>query len=203
MWGIEERDYQTKTYSKYPKASRMVETTTCGSEKEISQQPKKQSCYVWNKCSHKTRGGCPACKWNESTDSDENPHRSSYWKTLQRPKHQSLQQAKRQAKPDRKSSGTLTFEVNSVTGPLQTTPKRKTTGTQYKMGGWVVGNRFSSRMRTILRKDRFELMEMKTSILPNWENTDEHQNEKPGSTFKIPSRTKSPIQINKHCNAQE
>ena len=55
-------------------------------------------------------------------------------------------------------------------------------------------------MRTTPRKDRFEPMETGFHM-PNWENTDEHQNEKPGSAFKILSRTKSPIRI-KHCNAQ-
>ena len=29
------------------------------------------------------------------------------------------------------------------------------------------------------------------------------KNEKPGSLFKISSRAKSPIRINKYCNAQE
>ena len=28
------------------------------------------------------------------------------------------------------------------------------------------------------------------------------KNAKPGSTFKMPSRAKLPIQINRHCNAQ-
>ena len=38
---------------------------------------------------HKThQTNQPACKRNDSTDpGDENRHRSSYWKTLQRPKH--------------------------------------------------------------------------------------------------------------------
>ena len=41
----------------------------------------------------------------------------------------------RQAKPVRKSSGALTSEVTSVTGPLQTPSKRKTKGGAPQMTG--------------------------------------------------------------------
>ena len=56
-------------------------------------------------------------------------------------------------------------------------------------------------MRTTPRKDRFWAHGNGGFHLPSWENRDEHENEKPGSTFKMPSRTKSPIGI-EHCNAQ-
>ena len=75
-----------------------------------------------------------------STDpGGENCHRSSYWKTLQRPRVATSQE--RRTKPDRKSSETVTSEVTSVVGPLKTSPKRKTkasplwwAGTLYKTG---------------------------------------------------------------------
>ena len=75
----------------YPEARRMVETTKY---EEVTKQnvltTKKQSCYVWNKCNHKTWGDCIAYKRNGSTDpGDKNCHRSSYWKTLQKLKYQS------------------------------------------------------------------------------------------------------------------
>ena len=138
--------------------------------KEIKNIPitKEQSCYMWNKCDHKTQGGCPACKWNESTDpGDENCHRSSYWKLSKNPNTRVATSQERQAKPYRKSSGALTSEVTSVTGPLQAYPKGKLkplpTDWQ-KHGTKQEKNRSSSRTRTTLRKDRFEPMETEASI---------------------------------------
>ena len=61
-------------------------------------------------------------------------------------------------------------------------------------------------MRTTLRKDKFEPIETKetdASICQAGKiqmNT-KVKNENPGNAFKMPSRTKSPIRINKHCNA--
>ena len=57
-------------------------------------------------------------------------------------------------------------------------------------------------MITTPRKDRFEPMETEASICQTGKiQMNKLKNEKPGSTFRMRSRTKSPIQI-KHCNAQ-
>ena len=65
-------------------------------------------------------------------------------------------------------------------------------------------NRPSSRTRTTLRKVRFEPMETEASICQTGilQMNTKRKNEKPVSTFKMPSGTKSAIRI-KHCNAQE
>ena len=47
----------------------------------------------------------------------------------------------RQAKPDGKSSGALTSEVTFVTGPLQTPPKKETTGPSSSDRQGMVQNR--------------------------------------------------------------
>ena len=114
----------------------------------------------------------------------------------------------RQAKPDKKSSEALTSEVTSVTGSLQTPPKRKTKGTPHPpMSRDIVQNRkknkYSSRTRTTPRKDRFDPREMEASICQTAkiQINSKMKNKKPGSTFKMPPRTKSPIWI-KHRNAQ-
>ena len=90
------RDYQIKTYSKYHLPSSKKngrDYKICGSDKKYSNNQQTKPSYVWNKRIHKTWGGCPACKRNESADlRDENRHRSSHWKTLQRLKHQSCNQ---------------------------------------------------------------------------------------------------------------
>ena len=59
-------------------------------------------------------------------------------------------------------------------------------------------------MRTTSRKDRFGPLEMEASIcqIGKIQMNTKMKNEKPGSTFKLPSRTKSPIRI-KYCNAQD
>ena len=53
-------------------------------------------------------------------------------------------------------------------------------------------------MRTTPRKDRFESMEMEASIC----QTGKIQMNTKMKNQEVHSRTKSPIQINKHCNAQ-
>ena len=112
---------------------------------------------------------------------------------------------KRQAKPDRKNSGALTSEVTSVAGSLQTPPKRKTKGNALLMSRDMVQNRKKKKdpdQERELPQERTDLSPWKQRLpFANLENTDEHRNEKPGSTFKMPWRTKSPIWI-KHCNAQ-
>ena len=113
----------------------------------------------------------------------------------------------RRAKPDRNSSGGLTSEVTSVAGPLQTPPKRKTKGKPPPDGqahrSKQQKNTSSSRTRTTPRKNRFEPTETEASICQTGkiQMDTKMKNEKPGSTYKMPSRTKSPIWI-KHCNAQ-
>ena len=146
---------------------------------------------MWNKRNHKTRGGCLAWKQNESADpGGENRHRSSYWKILQRPRHQSCNKP-REVKPDRKSSGAFTSEVTSVAGPLQTTPKRKNKGTPPDgEGHGTKWGKIDPAQERELPQERTDLSPWKWGLhLPNWENRDEHKNEKPGSTFKMPSRT--------------
>ena len=56
----------------YSEARKMVETTKyAGVTKKYPNNLETKLLYVWNKCNHKTRGDCPACKWNE------NRHRSN------------------------------------------------------------------------------------------------------------------------------
>ena len=151
----------------YPEARRMVDLQNMQKwQRKCPNNQKTKLLYMWNKCNHKTQGGCPACKWNESADpGDENYYRCR-WKTLWRPRVATSQE--RQAKPDWKSSGALTSEVTSVAGPLQSPPKSKTNGNSppWRAGTWYKTgkNKSSSRTKTTPRKDRFEPMEMETSI---------------------------------------
>ena len=95
----------------YPEVRRMVETTKYmqGTKKYPNNQQTKLS-YVWNKHNHKTQGGCLACKRNESTDpGDGNCHRSSHWKTLQRPKHQSCNKPRETGKGRQEELRSLHF----------------------------------------------------------------------------------------------
>ena len=90
----------------YPEARRMVESTKYVemTKKYTNNQQIKLS-YVWNKCNHKTQGGCLACKQNESANPrDENHNRSSQWKILQRPE---LEQAKRDRQTGRAQGPSL------------------------------------------------------------------------------------------------
>ena len=58
----------------------MVETTKYAEiTKKYPNNQKTKPLYMRNKHNHLTRGGCPACKRNESSDpEDGNGHRSSY-----------------------------------------------------------------------------------------------------------------------------
>ena len=104
----------------------------------------------------------------------------------------------RQVKPDRKSLGTLTLEVTSVTGKLQWIPTTDSQGHDTKQ------EKYRSRLRTktTLRKDRFESMETKKATICQAGKRNRMKNEKPGSVFKMPLKKKSPIRTNKHCNTQ-
>ena len=103
----------------YPEARRMVETTKYVKvTKKISQQIK--VLYVWNKGNHKIRGGCPASKQNESANPrDENHHRSSQRKTLQRPKHQSCNKLRETGRQEELSSRTRTTPRKDRFEPME------------------------------------------------------------------------------------
>ena len=111
---------------------------------------------------------------------------------------------KRQARPDKKSSGALTSEVTSVAGPLQTSPKRKTKGKplpdRQGHGTKQEKNRSSSRMRTTPRKDRFESMEMEASTCQTGKIQMNTKMKNQEAHSKCPQE-QSPIRI-KHCNGQ-
>ena len=189
-----ERDYQTKTYSKYHSSRNEKDgrdCKICGSDqKKYPNNQKTKLSYVWNKCNHKTRGGCPACKQNESSDpGDENRHGSSYWKTLQRPKHQSCNKPWETSKARQEELDPSLLSWVLSLGHYRPHPKGKLKGPP------------SPTNKNYSKKGQILVHGNGSFHLPNWENTGEHQNEKAGSTFKMPSRTKPPIWINKHCNA--
>ena len=101
---------------------------------------------------------------------------------------------KRQAKPNRKSSKALTSEVTSVVGPLQIPPKRKTKGEttphpDRQKHGTKQEKNIQLKNENYPKKRQIWAHGNRGFHLPNWENTDEHKNEKPGSTFKMPLRT--------------
>ena len=131
-------------------------------QKKISQPQKTKLLCVWNKCNYKTQGGCSACKRNESADlGDENHHRSSYWKTLQRPKHQICNKPRETGKVRQEGLRGPHFWgdfCHWATSDPSPSPDRQGHATKWEK------NRSSSRKRTTLRKDRFEPMEMEVSI---------------------------------------
>ena len=207
-WDMEERkrDYQTKTYSKYHLSR---------SEKDVRNYKIRGS----DKKSQQTK---LACKTNAATKLKVvaqvvNKMRAliQEMKTVIEAVTEKLSKdlntrvatsREGQAKPDKKSSGALTSVVISVAGALQTTPKRKTKGTPHpsrqRRGTKQEKNRSNLRMRTTSRKDRFKLMETEASICRTGKiQMNITKNEKPGSSFKMSSRTKWPTRI-KHCNAQ-
>ena len=195
MWGIEKKkkDYQTKTYSKYhlPRSKKDGrDYKICGSDKKISHQPKKIA--VMCEISATTKPEVVAQLVNEMRALIQEMKTVIEAVTGKlSPKTQTgvaTNQGK-QAKPDRKNSGALTSGVTSVAGPLQTPPKRKTKGKPPRDG-----QRHGTKQEKIDSAHEQELPQALNPLnrgfhLPNWENTDEHQNEKPGSTFKMPTRT--------------
>ena len=185
----------------YPEARTMVETTKYAEvTKKHPNNQKTKLLYVWNKHNHKTWGGCPACKWNEIADpGDGNHHRSGYWKTLQRPKHQSCNKPRETGKAWQPSLPRWLLSLDHY----RPHPKRKLKG---MMGKDMVQNRKKIQLKNKNYPKKGQIwahgnegfhfcqtgkIQMNTQM----------KNEKPGSTFKMPSRTKSPIWI-KHCNTQ-
>ena len=79
-YGRKKKKYQTKTYSKY----QLSRSKKDGRDDKIHRSDKKypnnlQTKLSCEKRNHKTRGGYPVCKRNESDDpGDKNRHRSSH-----------------------------------------------------------------------------------------------------------------------------
>ena len=193
------RDYQTKTYSKYPLPKRKKDGRDykiCRSDEKIFQQPKNKA--VMCKTSAATKPEVVAQLVNKMRALIQEMKTTIGAVTGNSPNTRVATSQEKQAKPDSKNPRALTSEVTSVAGPLQTPSKMKTKGNPLLLDGQGHGTKqrkIDPRMRTTPRKDRFELMETEASICQTGkiQMNNKMKNEKLESTFKIPSRTKSYI----------